>query len=130
MGCALLTYLPHADSVGEEGYGWSMIETVLVRLNDTYTPNGTFPVYGDEGYNGTRIGYDAAVCLELFEPYVVEVYNSTVGAPVSVIIVSKGKSVEDAPSQQGVSDELKGDRIEDVDVARELNSTGYVGLLS
>lgn len=58
------------------------------RLNTTYSTSGTFAIYSDDfvlDANGTemRIGYDAAVCLELYEPYIVETYNSTTGVPSS-----------------------------------------------
>ncbi|KAK0191544.1 hypothetical protein F5146DRAFT_605122 [Armillaria mellea] len=71
---------------GDEGFGWISIEWVLVRLNTTYSPSGTFAAYNAESVldaNGTktRIGYDPAVCLELHELYIVETYNSTTGLP-------------------------------------------------
>ncbi|KAK7471217.1 hypothetical protein VKT23_002626 [Stygiomarasmius scandens] len=58
---------------GQDGNGWVSIETVLVRLNNSYAPRATFPVWGDSlVINGTesKIGYDAAVCVEVFEPIV------------------------------------------------------------
>ncbi|KAG6878852.1 hypothetical protein C0992_007114 [Termitomyces sp. T32_za158] len=93
--------------VGQDGKGWISIEEVLVRLNTTYTPNGTFArksdqsLLDDEG-NQTWIGYDAAICVELFEPWIVEVYNSTTGLPTTLKIVQPGNVVhsQDTPELQ------------------------------
>jgi hypothetical protein len=50
------------------------VENILVRLNTTYAPNGTFSTTGssipDQNGTTTFIGYDAAVCLELYEPWI------------------------------------------------------------
>ncbi|KDQ21472.1 hypothetical protein BOTBODRAFT_25920 [Botryobasidium botryosum FD-172 SS1] len=72
--------------------GWLGIEVVLIRLNTTYTPRGRFGVYGFDTSDGTQIGYDAAVCVEEVSQYVVEAYNSTVGAPRTLRIVTKGNT--------------------------------------
>ena len=40
------------------------------------------------GFN-SRIGYDAVVCVEMFEPWVLEIYNSTLGVPTTTRISSK-----------------------------------------
>jgi len=73
--------------------GWTTVETVLIRLNTSYTPSGRFPVYLDQsflGANEARIGYDAAVCVQKYEPWIVEAYNTTVGSPTALRIVEKG----------------------------------------
>lgn len=63
--------------------GWTTIETTLVRLNTSYVPSGKFPVYGpptpDINGSETRIGYDVAICLERYEPWIIETYNSSIG---------------------------------------------------
>jgi len=38
----------------------------------------------------TRIGYDAAVCVQKYEPWIVEAYNTSVGPPTALRIVEKG----------------------------------------
>ncbi|KAG6913002.1 hypothetical protein DXG01_010480, partial [Tephrocybe rancida] len=57
-----------AQCMGGDGKGWLSIEEVL------------------EG-NPTWIGYDAAICVELFKPWIVEVYNSATGQPSTMRIV-------------------------------------------
>ncbi|KAK7051334.1 hypothetical protein VNI00_004834 [Paramarasmius palmivorus] len=122
-------------SMGEDGNGFIQLEMLLVRLNTTHTPNGTFPVYSEQSIptateQATFIGYDAAICLELFEPYIVEVYNSTSGLPSSTRIVSKGpKLVADKDSETGqVVSFRKGDPVDDSNVKRSLNSTGLTNV--
>jgi len=74
--------------------GWTTVETVLIRLNTSYTPSGRFPVYSnhslpnDHGVE-TRIGYDAVVCVQKYEPWIIEVYNISVGSPSVLRIVGK-----------------------------------------
>ncbi|KNZ77671.1 hypothetical protein J132_04490 [Termitomyces sp. J132] len=94
-------------SMGADGKGWISIEEVLVRLNTSYTPNGTFARKSNQSIpdaqgNPTWIGYDAAICVELFEPWIVEVYNSTTGLPSTLRIVEPGNVVrsQDTPDIQ------------------------------
>ena len=108
------------NCTGADGKGWVSLEHVLIRLNTTYTPNGTFPVLSaqsipDGAGKPTYIGYDAAVCLQLFEPWVVEVYNSTTGLS-TVRITGKG-----AGNDMEKGERLVGERISGVN--RKLNST-------
>ena len=67
-----------------------------MRVNTTYTPGGTFPIYGDPVLNAngveTQIGYDAAVCLEVYEPWIVEIFNGTAVPPSSVRLLGPLKS--------------------------------------
>ncbi|KAJ7047805.1 hypothetical protein C8F04DRAFT_1060170 [Mycena alexandri] len=92
-------------SMGADGKGFVSIETLLVRLNTTNTPNGTFLTHSDipvpdiAGQN-TFIGYDAAVCLELYEPWVVETYNNSFGAPITMRIVNKGNTIVNSNTTQ------------------------------
>jgi hypothetical protein len=72
----------------------------------------------DKNGQPSRIGYDAAVCVELFEPWVVETYNATTGLPSSLGIVEKGNVVRDK------RDNEKRDGSTLREVQRELNSTG------
>lgn len=108
-------------SKGQDGKGWISLEQVLVRLNTTYAPNGIFPVLGaqnlpDATGEPTHIGYDAVVCLQLFEPWVVEVYNSTTG-PSTVRMVERGNAARSMNAgEKMIGAEIGG-------VTRELNSS-------
>ncbi len=104
----------------------------MVRLNTTYAPNGTFGTYSDEiildvNAQETRIGYDAAVCLELFEAYILETYNSTVGLPSTVGIIGRNATVMNAPTEDGALEKKKGSSLPD-GVKTQLNSTGLAGV--
>jgi hypothetical protein len=132
MGKLLLRLLiPHFPpshgafgEIGTSGGGWVQIETVLVRLNTTYVPRGSFPAYSNQSIpdvNGkeTRLGYDAAVCIELYEPWIVETYNGTTGLPNTLRIAGPGSTMQDTPA---VGEKRKGPMLSDVQ--RVLNSTG------
>ncbi|KIY63410.1 hypothetical protein CYLTODRAFT_432999 [Cylindrobasidium torrendii FP15055 ss-10] len=113
------------------GYnGWVSIESVLIRMNTTYAPNGVFGAYSTQSIpdvdgNPTHIGYDAAVCLELFEPWVVETYNATLGPPTTMGIVSKGATIVDSPSlDKDAKEHRKGDSLDKSSVKTKLNVTG------
>ncbi|CAE6338438.1 unnamed protein product [Rhizoctonia solani] len=87
---------------GEDGNGWVSIELVMVRLNESYTaPNSSFQVYGELGNkeSRTRIGFDAAICVEEVRGYVVDAYNSSAGSPVSLSLQYYGTQLNtSAPS--------------------------------
>jgi hypothetical protein len=106
--------------VDDGSQGWTTVETVLVRLNTSYSPAGRFPVYGpemivqDDGQE-TRIGYDVAVCVERYEPWVIETYNSSIGSPTALRIVEHGGML----LSQG-TEKMRGDP---VDGTRSLVST-------
>ncbi|KAF9645600.1 hypothetical protein BDM02DRAFT_490337 [Thelephora ganbajun] len=107
-------------SIGDQG--WTTVETVLIRLNTSFTPSGRFPVYSNESVpdaNGvqTRIGYDAVVCVQKYEPWIIETYNTSVGSPTALRIVEKGYgSTSLLPSG-----EIRGNPILNT---RSLNTTG------
>lgn len=110
--------------LGAEGYGWISVEQVLVRLNSSFTPEGKFLRLSgmsepDENGTATYVGYDAAVCLELFEPWVLETYNSSLGFLTTQRIVDK------LPWLEGMNAaEINiGATIIDPAVSRKLNST-------
>ena len=65
----------YAFDQGNSGAGWTMIELVLVRLNESYAPKGQFRTYGNTT-NGTRIGYDGAICVQEIRPYMLDSYNN------------------------------------------------------
>jgi len=97
---------------------WTTVETVLIRLNASLTPFGHFPIYLNEPVNGveTRIGYDAAVCVERYEPWIIEAYNTSIGSPTILRIVEKGYRNTSLPSGK-----IQGDPIQNT---RYLNTTG------
>ena len=102
--------------------GWMTVETVLIRLNTSYTPSGRFPVYSNESVadaNGkeTRIGYDAAVCVQSYEPWIIEAYNASIGTPSALRIVDKGYN----GTSSSPSGEIRGAPIVNT---RNLNTTG------
>ncbi|CAA7269011.1 unnamed protein product [Cyclocybe aegerita] len=110
-------------NMGEEGKGFVTVENILVRLNTTYAPHGKFDVLGpypllNEDGNMTYIGYDAAVCVELYEPWVLEVYNSSSGAPATMRIRDAMATLRDLEGE-----DMKGERITDPLVSRGLNSS-------
>jgi hypothetical protein len=109
------------DTGSASSQGWTTVETVLIRLNNSFTPSGRFPVYRDKSVPdakgvATRVGYDAAVCVEKYEPWIVEAYNTTVGFPTALRIVEPGYSNTSSPSG-----EIQGEPISNT---RYLNTTG------
>ncbi|QRV84382.1 hypothetical protein RhiJN_12398 [Ceratobasidium sp. AG-Ba] len=81
-----------AVSDGSDGNGWVQADIVLVRLHQAYAPNGTFGAYAypDHDYITSAVGYDAAICVEEFKPYVVDAYNNTASAPTTLGLVHRG----------------------------------------
>ena len=82
---------------------WMTVKTVLIQLNTSLTPSSHFPVYSNESVpdaNGVeiRIGYDAAVCMEMYEPWIIKAYNTSVGSPTILRIVKKGYGKTSLPS--------------------------------
>ena len=107
-------------SIGDQG--WVTVESVLIRLNTSFTPSGHFQVYSNESFpdaNGvtTRIGYDAAVCVQMYEPWIIETYNTSIGIPSVLRIVEKGTGVTSPPP----SGTIRGAPIANT---RNLNTTG------
>ncbi|KAF9464261.1 hypothetical protein BDZ94DRAFT_1216732 [Collybia nuda] len=113
-------------TMGQEGQGWSSIEHVLVRLNTTYTPDGKFEQFGssvlDQNGNATFVGYDAAVCLELFEPWIVEVLNSTTGLPRSIELIGPGSEIYDLNTQR-ITEKMLASPLVGPNITRQLNSS-------
>jgi len=75
------------------GNGWFEIETVLVRLDERFVDNASFPVWEVDELSH-RIGHDAVVCVEVCEPWIVQVYNSSLGVPTTMAIVGKSASTD------------------------------------
>lgn len=101
---------------------------MLIRINTTYAPNGSFPLFGaelpDVNDKPTFIGYDAAVCIEAYEPWIVEAYNATGIAPTLTRVVSKGANVPDKDDSRSEGKRNQRLSAEDVNVSRSINSTG------
>jgi len=97
--------------------GWVTIDTALIRLNTSFTPLGLFG--GGKDNNG--IGYDAVVCVEVFEPWVVETYNGTASTSVPRTngIVGPGLALHDAGENLDDQALLSAGR-----AAKGLNATG------
>jgi hypothetical protein len=98
---------------------------VLIRLNTTFAPQGSFPILGepilDQNGTATYIGYDAAVCIEVFDPWIVEVYNGTAGSPTTLGIVEEKNIVENF-NTGNTKEKREGPEISDPNVRRELTS--------
>ena len=110
--------------VGQEGRGFITIEHVLVRRNTSYAPAGRFLRTSnisvpDANGNPTFIGYDAAVCLQLFEPWMLEIYNCTTNLPSSIRLVEYGNATQHI----GAGERRKGPPLTKPNVSRLLNSS-------
>ncbi|KAF8883434.1 hypothetical protein BD779DRAFT_1443935 [Infundibulicybe gibba] len=117
-------------SMGEDGNGWVTLESVLVRLNMTYTPDGKFGKLSnmtvpDVKGQPTHIGYDSAICLELYEPWILETFNQTTGLPTSVRIVAKGNEITDQNTSHQI-ERNTGLPLTDPNIKRRLNSTNLL----
>ncbi|CAE7128521.1 unnamed protein product, partial [Rhizoctonia solani] len=89
---------------GEDGNGWVSIELIMVRLNESYTAaNSSFQVYGELGSreNRTRIGFDAAICVEEIKGYVIDAYNSSAGSPISTSLQYLGSQLDSSALSLG-----------------------------
>ena len=83
-----LDYVPVNTNFDHE---WTTIETVLIRISIGWAPNSSFPVYS-KGARGYEVGYDAAVCVQKYEPWIIEAYNAPFAPPSILGIVEKGNS--------------------------------------
>ncbi|PPQ70480.1 hypothetical protein CVT24_013287 [Panaeolus cyanescens] len=108
-------------SLGHEGDGFITLETVLIRLNTQYAPNGKFSRQATVG--DATIGFDSAVCLQVYQPYVVEIYNSSIGLPNIVKINSRSAGIQ--PNDR---ESMVGSPLSDPSVTRGLNSTGLINV--
>jgi len=104
--------------------GFTAIETVLIRINTGFTHSGGFPVYQNKTLRGdgmtlvgNRIGYDAAVCMHKYEPWIIETYNTSIASPSALRIVEKGGGSTSPPP----SGNIRGARIAKMGY---LNTTG------
>ena len=84
-------------NTSESGNGWVEIETVLVRLDSYWAPNASFHVWSKTLHDIGRVGYDAVVCVEMYEPWIVQIYNSSLGVPTTMAIVGKSATTDFEP---------------------------------
>jgi len=66
--------------------GWTTVETVVIRLDTGSAPSGRFPVslnqtLPNSDWIWSVVGYDAAVCVQKYEPWIIETYNTSIGSP-------------------------------------------------
>jgi len=59
--------------------------------------NGSFPVYHGNKF-GEKVGYDAAVCVQKYEPWTIEAYNTSFAPPSILRIAEKGSGNTLPPS--------------------------------
>jgi len=101
---------------------WTSVEIVTVVLNTSFTPSGRFPLYWNESFpdaNGreTRIGFDAAACVQKYESWIIEAYNTSTGSSYALQIVEK----VDSSTLSSPGGNIRGPRIP---YTRYLNTTG------
>ena len=122
LGASLDSIAPY--KAGDQG--WMTVETLSIQLNTTFTPSGHFPSYSNEllqDGNGTdirsdtQIGHDAAVCVQMYEPWIMEAYNTSTGSSFTLGIVEKGNG----STLLSPSDNIRGPQIVNT---RYLNTTG------
>ena len=86
-----------------------MVETTLVRLNTSFAPEGAFTrvtsppqgVIPDRLGRPTYIGYDASVCLLVYEPWMMEVHHRGSGVLVTHKCLGTGVKMGDFDSVIG-----------------------------
>ncbi|KAG5635173.1 hypothetical protein H0H81_012145 [Sphagnurus paluster] len=104
-------------SGGKDGNGWIAVEQVLVRLNTTYTGNADLARLSEESRPNrfkkpTWLGYDCGVCVQLVQPWVLDVYNSTTGLPASLRIVEPGMVIHNKGEEREIGNlTLKWNRV-------------------
>ena len=102
--------------------GWTTVETVIIRFNTRLTHFGHFPVYSNKSaliasWERDMVGYDAAVCVQKYEPWIIETYNTLITSPSTLGIVEKvNGSTSGSPSGN-----IRGSPISNT---RYLNTTG------
>ena len=101
--------------------GWTTVETVVIRLDTSSAPSGRFPVFLNQTLPNSDwimnvIGYDAAVCVQKYEPWIVETYNTSIGSPPYAFGIVKNENSGTSLSR------IRGPSI--VGSTRYLNTTG------
>ena len=100
------------------------VETLFIHINTSFAPSGHFPLYSNEwllvGDNSTevmssfQIGHDAAVCVQMYEPWIVEAYNTSTGSSFALGIIERGNGSTPSGKIQGTQ----------IPNTRNLNTTG------
>ncbi|KAF9464265.1 hypothetical protein BDZ94DRAFT_505169 [Collybia nuda] len=67
----------------------------------------------------TSIGFDAAVCLTLFEPWMVNIYNSTTRLPQSIRFIEPGNEICDA----NITEKMVKPPLVNSGISRQVNSS-------
>ena len=80
------TAVTHPDESPRE---WTTVETHLIRFGNVLAQSGRFPVYSDKNELGIKIGYDAAVCVQRYEPWIIEAYKRSAVSPSVLGIIGK-----------------------------------------
>ena len=85
------------------------VDTVLLRFTTDYAPSGCFSISMDVDVDpsGRALGYDAAVWMQKYEPWIVETYNTSVVSPSTFRIVEKGNGSNSSSSGDIWSGELQ-----------------------
>ena len=118
----------HSTYIQSSDQDCTSVETFVLRFDTEDTPSGRFPVYLNKslphaGWTpGHVIGYDAAVCIQRYEPWIIEVYNTSIASPSILGIVGKG-TFNTSLSPSG---NIRGAPIENT---RYLNTTGKANAL-
>ena len=94
---------------------WTTVETVLIRIDNEFALRGSFPVYSQNSV-GSNVGFDAAVCVQKYEPWIIEAYNASITSPSLLRIVEKWNGSTSSPSGK-----IRGPPIENT---RYLNTSG------
>ena len=124
-GVRLHSITPH---VGDDR-GWITVETVFIQLDTSLTPSGRFPAYWNVSFPAPgpdkelKVGYDVAVCVQKYEPWIIKAYNTSTGSSFLLGVVGKG----DGSTSQSPSGDIRGARIAN---PRYLSATGKDSLFS
>lgn len=108
----------HSDQVGDQQ--WTTAEIVLIRSYLAYVPHGRFPVWTNVSMAPSpygRLGHDVAVCVQKYEPWIIEAYNTSTGTPSILRIVEKGNG----STSLSPSGNIRGDPVANIGY---LNTTG------
>jgi len=88
-------------TTGESGNEYVEMETILVRLDEGWAPKASSPVWswnsivaGHEVSPSMHVSYDAIVCVKMYEPWIVQIYNSSLGVPTTMNIVGKSATAD------------------------------------
>jgi len=87
-----------STKVDVSDYEWTTLEIVFIRIGSSWMHSARFPVYSIVPPEDNAVGYDAAVCVQKYEPWVIEAYNTSVAPPSILRIVEKGNGITSSPS--------------------------------